>query len=95
VLAARGVTVVPDFVANAGGVIAAAFAMDARYSGFRPDPAAVFSTISTRLRANTAAVLDEAARSDVTPHDAGRRLAQDRVRAAMRSKGRLPATIGG
>jgi glutamate dehydrogenase (NAD(P)+) len=91
VLAARGVTVVPDFVANAGGVIAAAFAMDARYSGFRPDPATVFSTISARLRANTAAVLDEAARRDVTPHDAGRRLAQDRVRAAMRSRGRIPA----
>lgn len=90
VLAARGVAVVPDFVANAGGVIAAAFAMDARYSGFRPDPAAVFSTISTRLRANTVTVLDEAARTDVTPHDAGRRLAQDRVRAAMRSRGRLP-----
>jgi glutamate dehydrogenase (NAD(P)+) len=92
VLAARGVTVVPDFVANAGGVIAAAFAMDARYSGFRPDPAAVFSTISDRLRANTVAVLAEAARAELTPHDAGRRLAQDRVRAAMRSKGRLPTT---
>ena len=90
VLAARGVTVVPDFVANAGGVIAAAFAMDARYSGFRPDAAAVFSTISDRLRANTLTVLGEAARKDVTPHEAGRRLAQDRVRAAMRSKGRLP-----
>jgi glutamate dehydrogenase (NAD(P)+) len=90
VLAARGVTVVPDFVANAGGVVAAAFAMDARYSGFRPDPAVVFSTISTRLRANTATVLAEAARQDLTPHDAGRRLAQDRVRAAMRSRGRLP-----
>jgi glutamate dehydrogenase (NAD(P)+) len=94
VLAARGVTVVPDFVANAGGVIAAAFAMDARYSGFRPDPAAVFATISDRLRANTLTVLAEAARKDVTPHDAGRRLAQDRVRAAMRSKGRLPTTRG-
>jgi glutamate dehydrogenase (NAD(P)+) len=91
VLAARGVTVVPDFVANAGGVVAAAFAMDARYSGFRPDPAVVFSTISTRLRANTVTVLAEAARQDLTPHDAGRRLAQDRVGAAMRSRGRLPA----
>jgi glutamate dehydrogenase (NAD(P)+) len=95
VLAARGVTVVPDFVANAGGVIAAAFAMDARYSGFRPDAAAVFPTISTRLRANTVTVLDEAARHGRTPHDAGRRLAQDRVRAAMRSLGRLPTAVEG
>jgi glutamate dehydrogenase (NAD(P)+) len=56
-LAARGVTVVPDFIANAGGVIAAAFAMDARYSGFRPEPDTVFATISDKLRANAVTVL--------------------------------------
>ncbi|WP_031469001.1 Glu/Leu/Phe/Val family dehydrogenase [Sciscionella sediminilitoris] len=90
VLAGRGVTVVPDFVANAGGVIAAAFAMDARYSGFRADTDQVFATISERLRANAGTVLEEAARAGGTPHQAGRRLAEQRVRAAMRSKGRLP-----
>ena len=90
VLAERDITVIPDFVANAGGVVAAAFAMDARYSGFRPDPATIFETISTRLRANTVTVLDEARRRDVTPHAAGRNLAEERVRTAMRSKGRLP-----
>ncbi len=89
-LAGRGVTVVPDFVANAGGVVAAAFAMDARYSGFRPQTDTIFTTVSTRLRANAAAVLDEAARQGVTPHTAGRRLAEQRVLAAMASKGRLP-----
>jgi hypothetical protein len=62
VLAERGITVIPDFVANAGGVVAAAFAMDSRYSGFRPDTAAIFATISTRLRANTVTVLDEVRR---------------------------------
>lgn len=90
ILAGRGITVLPDFVANAGGVVAAAFAMDARHSGFRPDTAAIFETISTRLRANTVTVLDEAGRRDVTPHAAGRALAEQRVRTAMRSKGRLP-----
>ncbi|WP_020500760.1 Glu/Leu/Phe/Val family dehydrogenase [Sciscionella marina] len=90
VLAGRGVTVVPDFVANAGGVIAAAFAMDARYSGFRADTDQVFATISETLRANTGTVLEETARAGGTPHQAGRRLAEQRVRAAMRSKGRLP-----
>lgn len=89
ILAQRGVTVVPDFVANAGGVIAAAFAMDARYSGFRPDPSDVFTSISTRLRANAHTVLEHAERDSLTPHQAGRRLAEDRVRDAMRSKGRL------
>ena len=39
VLRDAGVTVVPDFVANAGGVVSAAFAMDARYSAFRPETA--------------------------------------------------------
>lgn len=91
VLAERGVTVVPDFVANAGGIIAATYAMDARYSGFRPGTDAVFTSISDRLRTNTRTVLDEAAARRLTPHQAGRRLAQDRVRAAMLAKGRLPA----
>ncbi|WP_338897070.1 Glu/Leu/Phe/Val dehydrogenase dimerization domain-containing protein [Streptomyces sp. TG1A-60] len=90
ILAERGITVLPDFIANAGGVVAAAFAMDARHSGFRPDTPAIFETISTRLRANTVTVLDEAHRRDVTPHAAGRALAEHRVRTAMRSKGRIP-----
>ncbi|MGW4228995.1 Glu/Leu/Phe/Val family dehydrogenase [Streptomyces sp. NPDC004980] len=90
ILAGRGITVLPDFVANAGGVVAAAFAMDARYSGFRPDTTAIFESISTRLRANAVTVLDEAERREVTPHAAGRALAEQRVRAAMRSKGRIP-----
>ncbi|GAA3551606.1 Glu/Leu/Phe/Val dehydrogenase [Amycolatopsis ultiminotia] len=89
VLAERGITVVPDFVANAGGVIAAAFAMDARYSGFRPGTDEVFATVSDKLRGNTRTALDKAKVSGGTPHEAGRRLAEERVRAAMRSKGRL------
>ena len=89
VLAERGIAVLPDFVANAGGVVAAAFAMDARYSGFRPETPAIFETISKRLRANAVTVLDEAGRRATTPHIAGRGLAEERVRAAMRSKGRL------
>ncbi|GAA1005838.1 glutamate dehydrogenase [Acrocarpospora pleiomorpha] len=91
VLAARGITVVPDFVANAGGVIAAAFAMDSRYSGFRPGTREVFATISDKLRSNSRTVLEEAAGANITPHQAARRLAEDRVRAAMRSKGWLGA----
>lgn len=90
VLAQRGITVLPDFVANAGGVVAAAFAMDARYSGFRPDTTTIFEMISTRLRANAVTVLDEARRREITPHAAGRALAEQRVRKAMQSKGRIP-----
>ncbi len=89
VLAERGIALLPDFVANAGGVVAAAFAMDARYSGFRPQTSAIFETISKRLRANAVTVLEEARRRASTPHIAGRGLAEERVRAAMRSKGRV------
>ncbi|WP_307718059.1 hypothetical protein [Streptomyces sp. V4I23] len=60
ILAQRGIAVLPDFVANAGGVVAAAFAMDARYSGFRPETPTIFQTISNRLRANAVAVMEEA-----------------------------------
>ncbi|MGW2344338.1 Glu/Leu/Phe/Val family dehydrogenase [Streptomyces sp. NPDC001661] len=89
VLENRGVHVLPDFVANAGGVVAAAFAMDARYSGFRPETPTIFDTISKRLRENAVTVLDEAARHAITPHAAGRGLAEQRVREAMVSKGRI------
>jgi len=90
VLAGRGVTVVPDFVANAGGVVAAGFAMDARYSPFRPEPDAVFATVSAKLRDNTTTILAEAARRRTTTHQAAVALAQHRVRAAMELKGRIP-----
>jgi glutamate dehydrogenase (NAD(P)+) len=90
VLARRGVTVVPDFIANAGGVVAAAFAMDARYSAFRPDPAAIFEAVSTRLRQNTDTVLAHAESTGVTTHEAALDIATERVRTAMRLRGRLP-----
>lgn len=90
VLAERGITVVPDFIANAGGTVAGAFAMDARYSAFRPDPAAIFAEIATRLRQNTRTVLDRAEATGVTPHEAALALATDRVRTAMQLRGRLP-----
>ncbi|WP_231556282.1 Glu/Leu/Phe/Val dehydrogenase [Cryobacterium sp. MLB-32] len=86
-----GVTVVPDFIANAGGVVSAAFAMDARYSAFRPQTEQIFTTVSAKLRANTLTVLDEASRQDLTTHEAATTLAQTRVRAAMDLRGkRLP-----
>lgn len=89
-LAARGVEIVPDFIANAGGAIAAGFAMDARYSAFRPEPARILDEVATRTRRNTLLVLDTAAETGVLPHAAALELAQQRVREAMRLRGRLP-----
>ncbi|MBC9822188.1 Glu/Leu/Phe/Val dehydrogenase [Terrabacter sp. MAHUQ-38] len=89
VLHRRGVTVVPDFVANAGGIVAAAHSMDARYSPFTVDPDDVFPMISAKLRQNTVTVVTEARARDLTTHATAREIAQERVRAAMRLRGQV------
>jgi glutamate dehydrogenase (NAD(P)+) len=94
ILAKRGIPVVPDFIANAGGIVAAAHSMDMRYSPFTVNADAIFTMISTKLRANVVAVLAEAARTHTTPHTAAQRLAQQRVLAAMRLRGKLPFETG-
>jgi glutamate dehydrogenase (NAD(P)+) len=76
-LAARGVLVVPDFIANAGGVICAAM----EYAG--ATRSAAFDTIAEKIRANTEAVLAEAARSARLPREAAVELAVRGVRRAM------------
>jgi glutamate dehydrogenase (NAD(P)+) len=77
VLHARGVLVIPDFVANAGGVICAAL----EYQG--ASQAAALAAIEESIRANTRAVLDAAAADQVSPRRAALALATDRVRQAM------------
>ncbi|WP_243787896.1 Glu/Leu/Phe/Val dehydrogenase [Saccharopolyspora gloriosae] len=97
-LAARGVTVVPDFIANAGGAIAAGFAMDARRSAFRPAPERILDEVAERCRANARLVLRAAREHGVDPHTAALDTAKSRVRAAMELRGRLASveaeTIG-
>ncbi|OEV03151.1 Glu/Leu/Phe/Val family dehydrogenase [Streptomyces oceani] len=90
VLAQRGVVLVPDFIANAGGAVAAAFAMDARYSPFRPQPPQIFDTLSVKLRANTVQVLEESRARGHTPYETALALARERVHKAMALRGRLP-----
>jgi len=83
----HNVTVIPDIVANAGGIIAAAYAMDARHSPFRVDPVPVYTSVSERIREQTAAILVEADRTGTTSRIAARLLAQSRVTEAMRARG--------
>ncbi|MFF1830634.1 Glu/Leu/Phe/Val dehydrogenase [Paenarthrobacter sp. NPDC058040] len=90
ILHERGIAVVPDFIANAGGIVAAAHSMAARYSPFAVDPEDIFTMISTKLRANTTAVLEESTRSGLTSHEAAYRLAQGRVREAMEVRRQIP-----
>lgn len=86
ILAARGIITVPDIVANAGGVVAAAFAMDARQSSFKPGRDQILETISAKLRANTSSILSLCT-DEVTSHVAARQLAHERVRAARLARG--------
>lgn len=92
VLHDRGVTVVPDFIANAGAVVGAGVAMDARFSAFRPDVESIFTMISTKIRENTLAVLTQASKDGSTTHESALTISQGRVRRAMELKGRLPAS---
>lgn len=89
VLAERGVTVVPDFIANAGGVIAAGFAMDARTSAFRPEVEPVLLAVADKIRVNTLDCVSRARVSGLTPHHVARNVAMDRVRDAMTARGQV------
>jgi glutamate dehydrogenase (NAD(P)+) len=77
ILHRRGVLSVPDFIANAGGVICASV----EYHG--GTQAAAFAVIREKIAANTVEVLQRAKAEQVTPRVAAERLARDRVRRAM------------
>jgi glutamate dehydrogenase (NAD(P)+) len=73
----RGVLCIPDFIANAGGVICAAV----EYRG--GTEAQAMLEIDERIRANTAKILDDAERDSVLPRQAAVTMAGKRVRKAM------------
>jgi glutamate dehydrogenase (NAD(P)+) len=77
ILHERGVLVIPDFIANAGGVICAAV----EYAGGSEH--AAMETIEEQIGRNTEEVLREAERQDIPPRQAAREMAEHRVRAAM------------
>lgn len=79
-LATAGVLVIPDFIANAGGVICAA----TEYQGGTQTMA--FAAIDEKIRANTRSVMEEVKRNNVLPRAAALALAQRRIRAAMRTR---------
>ena len=73
----RGVLCIPDFIANAGGVICAAVEV----AGGRQRDA--FAAIDEKVRANTAEMLERAYRDGIPPREAAVRMARERVDAAM------------
>jgi glutamate dehydrogenase/leucine dehydrogenase len=76
-LHARGILVVPDFIANAGGVIMAAM----EYAGKTEQEA--FAAIGERIRKNTRMILEKAAGEALLPRAAADSLARERIRKAM------------
>ncbi len=73
----RGVLNIPDFIANAGGVICAAI----EYAGMGRSVA--FETIQDKIRANTEDILDIMQRDKVLPREAAHTLALSRLEKAM------------
>jgi len=76
----QGVVCVPDFIANAGGVICAAM----EYQG--SNRAAVFETIEEKVRYNTRLVLEDSKTKKIMPRDAALNLAVQRVKKAMTTR---------
>ena len=74
-LAARGIAYVPDYLANAGGVI------DFYQESIDDSPAAVLRSVE-RIRDITGSVLARAAATGETPLQVADRIVRDRIRAA-------------
>ena len=77
VLHERGILNVPDFIANAGGVICAAVEY---HDGTEPQ---AFETIAAKIRHNTQAVLERSRDEGILPRQAAVELATERVKLAM------------
>ena len=73
----KGILCVPDFIANAGGVICAAMEYQSA------SQSAAFATIEEKLRRNTREVLETANREQILPRDASLKMARKRVDRAM------------
>ena len=77
ILHEKGILCVPDFIANAGGVICAAM----EYHG--ASESAALQSIEEKLRRNTEQVLKMAKKQQCLPREASQRLARERVEKAM------------
>jgi glutamate dehydrogenase/leucine dehydrogenase len=77
ILEQKGVVVLPDFVANAGGVICAAV----EYHGGSESQA--FYTIEDKIGNNTKSMLTRAREAGITAREAAMEMAGERVRQAM------------
>lgn len=80
ILHERGILSVPDFIANAGGVICGAM----EYQQMNQSMA--MQVIEEKIRANTMQILEQAKRKDIPPRDSALQLATERVKRAMATR---------
>jgi len=78
ILHQRGVLVVPDFVANAGGVISSY----AELKGFTKER--MFQLVEEKVTANVRRTLERSKKEKVKPRDAALKIAQERVKKARK-----------
>ena len=76
----KGVLVVPDIIANAGGVISSY----AEYMG--ENPQRMFELVEEKIVRNVQLVMKKAEREKATPRDAALEIAQERVKGAMEKR---------
>lgn len=76
----RNILIVPDFVANAGGVISSY----AEYRGYNPKR--MFSLVRDRITTSVKAVLKESGRTGTNPRTVALRIAEKRVAHAMKKR---------
>jgi len=79
----KGILVVPDIIANAGGVISS------YVETLGGNEKKMFATVEEKIRKNVDTVLLSSRRDSMTPREAALQIAQDRVRKAMKYRGRL------
>ncbi len=77
----KGVLVIPDFIANAGGVITVA----AEVRGETEENA--FKAIKTKIRGNVKALLDLIYKEKMYPREAAEFLARERIKRSMQLRG--------
>jgi len=78
-LAKQGVIVVPDFIANAGGVISS------YVEYIKGTPNDMWKLVEEKISKNTQIVLERAKKDNVIPREAGLKLAKERVRAKCKT----------
>lgn len=79
----KRILIIPDFVANAGGVISSYV----EYIG--KDQKYMYKTVKDKITKNTQLVLDSAKKLSISPRDAANNLAKERVKKAMLKRDKI------